>query len=44
MANGANLAKEKFGGSKVPLGQMLPPEYGGQGADLKTQGVEPSVE
>ncbi|KAI0536810.1 CRAL-TRIO domain-containing protein [Xylaria digitata] len=44
MSNGANLAKEDFGGSKAPLGQMLPPEYGGKGADLKTQGKEPSVE
>ncbi|KAI1424902.1 CRAL-TRIO domain-containing protein [Xylaria sp. FL1777] len=44
MSNGANLAKEDFGGSKVPLGQMLPPEYGGKGADLKTQGTEPLVE
>lgn len=43
MSNGANLAKEDFGGSKVPLGQMLPPEYGGKGADLKTQGTEPLV-
>ncbi|KAI1349129.1 CRAL-TRIO domain-containing protein [Xylaria sp. FL0043] len=44
MSNGANLAKEDFGGSKVPLGQLLPPEYGGKGADLKTQGKEPLVE
>ncbi|GAW11370.1 hypothetical protein ANO14919_007140 [Xylariales sp. No.14919] len=44
MSNGANLAKEDFGGSKVPLGQMLPPEYGGKGADLKAQGTEPLVE
>ncbi|KAJ3563074.1 hypothetical protein NPX13_g8326 [Xylaria arbuscula] len=43
MSNGANLAKEDFGGSKVPLGKTLPPEYGGTGADLKTQGTEPSV-
>ncbi|KAI8945557.1 CRAL-TRIO domain-containing protein [Xylaria longipes] len=43
MSNGANLAKEDFSGSKVPLGQMLPPEYGGKGADLKAQGTEPSV-
>ncbi|TGJ88348.1 hypothetical protein E0Z10_g461 [Xylaria hypoxylon] len=44
MSNGANLAKEDFGGSKVPLGQMLPAEYGGKGADLKAQGTEPLVE
>ncbi|KAJ2970733.1 hypothetical protein NUW58_g9608 [Xylaria curta] len=44
MANGANLAKEGFGGSKVPLAQLLPSEYGGKGADLKTQGTEPAVE
>lgn len=43
LPNGANLAKESFGGSKVSLGEMLPPEYGGKGADLKTQGTEPSV-
>ncbi|KAI1749801.1 CRAL-TRIO domain-containing protein [Xylaria castorea] len=43
MSNGANLAKEDFGDSKVPLGQMLPSEYGGKGADLKAQGTEPSV-
>ncbi|KAH8164429.1 hypothetical protein CIB48_g3801 [Xylaria polymorpha] len=43
MSNGASLAKEDFGGSKVPLGQMLPAEYGGKGADLKAQGTEPSV-
>ncbi|KAI0810022.1 CRAL-TRIO domain-containing protein [Xylaria sp. FL0064] len=43
MSNGANLAKDDFGGSKVPLGQLLPPEYGGKGADLKTQGKEPLV-
>ncbi|KAI1193445.1 CRAL-TRIO domain-containing protein [Nemania serpens] len=44
MSNGANLAKEAFGGSKVPIGQMLPPEYGGKGADLTTQGTGPAVE
>ncbi|KAI0427526.1 CRAL-TRIO domain-containing protein [Xylaria sp. FL1042] len=44
MSNGANLAKEEFGGSKVPLAQVLPPEYGGKGTDLKTQGKEPLVE
>ncbi|KAF2970485.1 hypothetical protein GQX73_g3116 [Xylaria multiplex] len=44
MSNGASLAREDFGGSKVPLGQMLPPEYGGKGTDLKTQGKEPLVE
>ncbi|KAI1736045.1 CRAL-TRIO domain-containing protein [Xylaria scruposa] len=43
MSNGANLAKEDFGGSKAPLLQTLPPEYGGKGADLKTQGTEPSL-
>ncbi|TRX91517.1 hypothetical protein FHL15_007522 [Xylaria flabelliformis] len=43
MSNGANLAKEDFGGSKVQLHQTLPPEYGGKGADLKTQGTEPSL-
>ncbi|KAI1324637.1 CRAL-TRIO domain-containing protein [Xylariaceae sp. FL0255] len=44
MSNGGGLAKENFGGSKVPLGDKLPPEYGGKGADLKTQGKEPEVE
>ncbi|KAI1120623.1 CRAL-TRIO domain-containing protein [Nemania abortiva] len=44
MSNGANLAKEEFGGSQVALRDMLPPEYGGKGADLKTQGTEPAVE
>ncbi|KAI0473371.1 CRAL/TRIO domain-containing protein [Xylariaceae sp. FL0804] len=43
MANGANLAKE-FGDSAIPdLGAKLPAEYGGKGADLKSQGREPSV-
>ncbi|KAI1174805.1 CRAL-TRIO domain-containing protein [Nemania sp. FL0916] len=44
MSNGANLAKEDFGGSKVPLGELLPSEYGGKGPDLKTHGAEPAVE
>jgi hypothetical protein len=40
MSNGANLARE-FGGSKVKdLGERLPVEYGGKGADLKSQGRE----
>ncbi|GAP91630.1 putative phosphatidylinositol transfer protein SFH5 [Rosellinia necatrix] len=43
LSNGGNLAKESFGGSKVALGQMLPPEYGGKGAELKAQGIEPAV-
>ncbi|OTA95027.1 hypothetical protein M434DRAFT_29401 [Hypoxylon sp. CO27-5] len=44
MSNGANLAKE-FTESKVPgLGEKLPAEYGGKGADLKAQGKQPSVE
>jgi hypothetical protein len=43
MSNGANLAREDFGGSKVPLGEMLPAEYGGKGTDLKAQGKEPAV-
>ncbi|KAI2638396.1 CRAL-TRIO domain-containing protein [Xylaria nigripes] len=44
MSNGANLAKEDFGGCKLPLGELLPHEYGGNGADLKTQATEPRVE
>ncbi|KAI0389610.1 CRAL-TRIO domain-containing protein [Xylariaceae sp. FL0594] len=44
VSNGANLAKEDFGGSKVRLADMLPQEYGGKGADLKAQGKEPLVE
>ncbi|KAI8623213.1 CRAL-TRIO domain-containing protein, partial [Xylariaceae sp. FL1651] len=43
MSNGGNLAREDFGGSQVPLGEKLPSEYGGKGADLKTQGTEPAV-
>jgi hypothetical protein len=43
MSNGANLAKEDFDGSKVAISEMLPPDYGGKGADLKTQGTEPAV-
>lgn len=44
MANGANLARE-FGGSTVKdLGEKLPAEYGGKGADLKTQGRETLLE
>ncbi|KAI1638305.1 CRAL-TRIO domain-containing protein [Biscogniauxia mediterranea] len=43
MASGASLARE-FADSKVPaLGEKLPPEYGGKGPDLKTQGKEPAV-
>lgn len=43
MSNGANLAREfaAAGSSKVPdLADRLPAEYGGKGADLKTQGKE----
>lgn len=44
MSNGGALAKE-FTESKVPsLGDKLPAEYGGKGADLKAQGKEPSIE
>ena len=40
MSNGANLAQE-FGDSKVSqLGEKLPSEYGGKGADLKAEGKE----
>ncbi|EMR62251.1 putative phosphatidylinositol transfer protein sfh5 protein [Eutypa lata UCREL1] len=40
MSNGGNLAKE-FGESKVEkLGEKLPSEYGGKGADLKGDGKE----
>lgn len=43
MANGANLAKE-FPDSKVKnLGEQLPADYGGKGADLKTQGKETAL-
>ncbi|KAI0505649.1 CRAL-TRIO domain-containing protein [Xylaria bambusicola] len=41
---GENLAKENFGGSKVPLGKMLPKAYGGEGDELQTQGTEPKLE
>ena len=41
MSNGGGLALE-FGDSGVSgLGDKLPPEYGGKGADLKAQGKEP---
>ncbi|KAI0384235.1 CRAL/TRIO domain-containing protein [Hypomontagnella monticulosa] len=44
MSNGGNLARE-FGDSKVPgLGEKLPTEYGGKGADLKAEGKGPSIE
>jgi phosphatidylinositol transfer protein SFH5 len=44
MSNGGNLARE-FGESKVTgLGEMLPPEYGGKGGELKVQGKEPTLE
>ncbi|KAI1074882.1 CRAL/TRIO domain-containing protein [Whalleya microplaca] len=44
MSNGGNLARE-FADSKVAaLGEKLPAEYGGKGADLKTQGTGPSIE
>ncbi|KAI1765070.1 CRAL/TRIO domain-containing protein [Hypoxylon sp. FL1150] len=44
MSNGGALSKE-FAESKVPgLGEKLPAEYGGKGADLKTQGKEPLIE
>ncbi len=44
MSNGANLAAE-FGESKVSgLGDKLPASYGGKGAELVEQGIEPSVE
>ncbi|KAK5637216.1 hypothetical protein RRF57_012928 [Xylaria bambusicola] len=41
---GENLAKESFGGSKVPLGKMLPKAYGGEGDELQNQGKEPKLE
>ncbi|RYP11713.1 hypothetical protein DL767_011034 [Monosporascus sp. MG133] len=44
MSNGGGLAKE-FSDSKVEkLGEKLPPEYGGKGADLKSQGKETALE
>ncbi|KAK1752829.1 CRAL/TRIO domain-containing protein [Echria macrotheca] len=44
MSNGGNLALE-FGDSKVKgLGELLPPEYGGKGAELKVQGQELPLE
>ncbi|KAI0881303.1 CRAL/TRIO domain-containing protein [Annulohypoxylon maeteangense] len=44
MSNGGALSKE-FGESKVPgLGDKIPTEYGGKGADLKVEGKGPSVE
>ncbi|KAI1431783.1 CRAL-TRIO domain-containing protein [Xylaria sp. CBS 124048] len=44
LPNGANLAKENFGGSKLSLTELLPSEYGGKGTELKTQGTAPLVE
>lgn len=44
MANGSNLARE-FGESKVSkLGEKLPANYGGKGADLAEQGKAPLLE
>ncbi|RYP68675.1 hypothetical protein DL771_006545 [Monosporascus sp. 5C6A] len=44
MSNGGGLAKE-FSDSKVEkLGEKLPLEYGGKGADLKSQGKETALE
>ncbi|RYP93241.1 hypothetical protein DL770_000616 [Monosporascus sp. CRB-9-2] len=44
ISNGGGLAKE-FSDSKVEkLGEKLPPEYGGKGADLKSQGKETALE
>jgi hypothetical protein len=44
MSNGANLARE-FGDSKIAgLGEKLPANYGGKGADLAAQGHGPLLE
>lgn len=44
MSNGGVLANE-FGGATVQgLGEMLPEQYGGKGADLKTIGKTPKLE
>lgn len=44
MSNGAGLALE-FSDAKVKgLGDMLPPEYGGKGEELKAQGKEPLLD
>ncbi|RYP45303.1 hypothetical protein DL768_008343 [Monosporascus sp. mg162] len=44
ISNGGGLARE-FSNSKVEnLGEKLPPEYGGKGADLKSQGKETALE
>jgi len=45
MSNGANLARELTASSKVKsLGDLLPKEYGGTGADLNAAGKQPSLE
>jgi hypothetical protein len=47
MSNGANLAREFVGGGSSgvkDLGERLPVEYGGKGADLKAQGKETLLE
>ncbi|KAG9786149.1 hypothetical protein KCU88_g2340, partial [Aureobasidium melanogenum] len=44
MSNGANLSKE-FTHSKVKgLGELIPKEYGGKGADLNSVGRQPPLE
>lgn len=44
MSNGGGLAAE-FGDSKVKgLGELLPKEYGGKGADLKGMAKEPALQ
>ncbi|KAK4192327.1 CRAL-TRIO domain-containing protein [Podospora australis] len=44
MSNGGGLAKEFADSKVVALGEKLPVEYGGKGADLKAQGKEPLLE
>jgi hypothetical protein len=44
MANGANLAKEFASSGVKALGEKLPTDYGGKGAELKVQGKEPALE
>lgn len=44
MSNGAGLARELADSKVKALGEMLPPEYGGKGQDLKTQGKEALLE
>ncbi|EXJ80301.1 hypothetical protein A1O1_08443 [Capronia coronata CBS 617.96] len=44
MSNGANLSKEFTSSSVKGLGDLIPKEYGGKGADLGSTGKQPALE